>query len=99
MASIKIDFLVQSSPYKLYVWDFSSWGLIEGKPSIVEITLPGYEQPITKFFDKNKLNTYNSNLLDSGCETEDCLTTLTDGIYKIKVIGSPDKFSSESYYL
>lgn len=99
MATINIDFSIHSSPYYLKVVDLSEWGLIFDKPSIIEITLPGYGDPITKFFDKEKQNHYNSNLLGTNCT--DCTqpNSLPDGVYKIKVIGSPEKFNREEYYL
>lgn len=99
---IDIDFSVRSSIYFLKVLDFSSWQLIENEPAIIEITLPGYSKCITHYFDKHKVNIYNSILLDINC-TEGCGETekvsLSDGIYKIKVIGSPSKYFKEYYYL
>ena len=95
MLAIEIDFSVHSSPYYLKVVDLSVWGLIETKPSIIEITVPGYASPITKFYDKNKLNVFNSSMLGLNCEGQEGLTTLPDGIYTIKVIGSPETYFKE----
>lgn len=99
MATIDVDFSVHSSPYYLKVVDLSVWGLIKDKPSIIEISLPGYESPVVKYYDKNKLNVFNSNLLGLNCEGQEGLTTLPDGIYKIVVKGSPDKYNKKFYYL
>jgi hypothetical protein len=102
MAKINIDFSVHSNPYFLKVMDLSIWGVIEDQPSIIEITLPGYDSVKTKFFDKFKTNIFNSLSLDINC-VDNCdeveKLTLPDGIYTIKVIGSPSKYSSISYYL
>lgn len=98
---INIDFDIKSDLYYIKVFDFSVWGLIESKPSIIEITLPGFSTPVTKYFDKFKVNAFSSILLDSTCvdcdEAEPAV--LSDGIYVIKVIGSPDKFNKELKYL
>lgn len=99
MAAIQIDFSIHSSPYYLKVVDLSVWGLIESKPAIIEITLPGYAEPVTKYFDKNKLNVFNSNLVGINCDGQEGLTTLPDGIYKIVVTGSPEKYTKEYFYL
>jgi hypothetical protein len=97
-----IDFSVHSDPYWIKVADYSMWNLIEEGPSIIEVTLPGYGTPVTKYFDKHKTNGFNSIVLGMNC-IEPCedtdLVTLPDGIYTIKVIGSPSKFNKEKYYL
>lgn len=102
MSKIDIEFSVHSNPYFLRVMDLSSWQEIFSEPSIIEITLPGYTRCITKYFDKCKTNVYNSIALEINCSDECGDTenlTLPDGIYKIKVIGSPDTFNQEHYYL
>ena len=100
---INIDFNITSDPYWIRISDYSVWGVIEEQPSIVEITLPGYGNPITKFYDKSKTNGLNSVVLGINCYTGDCpdveLITLPDGIYKIVVKGSPSKYKKERYYL
>lgn len=99
--SIHIDFILTSNPYYLTVTDTSNWALIENKPSIIEITLPGASTPETLYFDQYKVNNYNSNSLNITCPTE-CdqeRVTLPDGIYKVKVIGSPSNFCKQYYYL
>lgn len=98
----RIDFHVHSTPYHLSIYDYSEWELIEDKPSIVEITLPGHRKALTKWFDKKKVNVYNSILLELNCFdecTDPEITTLPDGIYTIKVIGSPSTFYHEKKYL
>jgi len=99
--AVNIDFDIKSDLYYLKIFDFSFWELLENRPSIIEITLPGYSEPFTKFFDKNKLNIFNSNSFSLGCV--DCssseLLTLPDGIYIIKVIGSPSTFNKEVRFL
>lgn len=99
MAKIAIDFSIHSSVNYLKVVDLSVWGVIEDRPSIIEITLPGYESVVTKFFDKGKLNIYNSNVLGTSCDGCTDLVTLSDGIYNIKVIGSPETYNKELKYL
>jgi hypothetical protein len=95
---ISIDFDIKSDPYYLKVTDFSTWGLIKEKPAIIEITLPGDSTPVTKYFGKKQVNIFNSNILGSNCL--DCEnTTLEDGIYIIKVTGSPSDYNKELKYL
>lgn len=98
---INIDFYINSDLYYLKVLDFSDWGLIENKPSIIEITLPGFASPKTRYFDKKMVNIFNSITLDGTCTDCEAETpqTLLDGIYVIKVIGSPDTYFKELKYL
>lgn len=98
---INIDFDIKSDLYYLKIFDFSDWGLIETRRSIIEITLPGFTTPVTKYFDKHKINIFNSIMLDSTCV--DCASeepqTLADGIYLITVKGSPSTYIKERKYL
>jgi hypothetical protein len=99
---IDIDFSVQSNPYYLKVCDLSNWGLIVNDPAIIDITLPGYTDCVTKYFDKGKVNIFNSILLEVNCcdgspDAEN--VTLPDGIYTIKVTGSPSTYSKTYKYL
>lgn len=102
MAKISIDFSVNSNPYYLGILDMSEWQLIKDEPSIIQITLPGYSSYSTHYFDKCKNNIFNSINLELDC-VGDCgeveKSTLPDGIYKIRVIGSPDTYFKEHYYL
>lgn len=97
-----IDFHIHSDPYWLRVADYSIWSLIEDKPSIIEITLPGYSTKVIEYFDKYKTNGFNSLTLKINCDG-DCgdteKVTLPDGIYEITVKGSPDKFNKTYHYL
>ena len=101
MSKILIDFDIKSDIYYLNVIDFSNWQLIKDKPAIIEITLPGFKTPITKYFDKNKNNILNSIILGVDCATcpGDEQVTLNDGIYVITVKGSPENYSKTLKYL
>ena len=53
---------------------------------------------MTKYFDKHKTNIFNSNILGANCL--DCENApLQDGIYIVKVTGSPSTFFKEAKYL
>lgn len=99
---VNIDFSISSSVYFIGVCDLSDWALIVNEPAIIEVTLPGYEKPITKYFDKGKVNVFNSKTLKINC-VDDCEEgenlSLPDGIYSLKVIGSPSKFNKQHYFL
>jgi len=98
---IDIDFTVYSDPYYINVVDSSSWGVIESQPSIIEVTLPGYKTPITHYFDKGKVNIFNSHNLMNDCVDcgETYKNTLPDGIYILRVVGSPSTYHKEIKYL
>lgn len=102
MEKIHIDFGITSNINTLIITDFSDWKHIDQKPSIIEITLPGAHSFITKYFDKYKVNRFNSFDLKVNC-IDEChevdLVALPDGIYNIKVKGSPDSFNREYKYL
>jgi hypothetical protein len=99
--AIKIDFNITSNPYFIRVEDFSDWGVIEAQPSIIEIYLPGDTSPVTHYFDKGKTNVFDSINLIAQCQ--DCSDVdripLSDGIYVIKVIGSPSTYNKELKFL
>lgn len=100
---INIDFQVLKTydPRTLLIADASDWKHIEDKTSIVQITLPGYKKPKELFWEKQKVNIFNSSILgltDKACSYSE-LRELPDGIYTIKVIGSPDYFNKERKYL
>lgn len=99
--SIRIDFAITSDPYYLTLTDRSNWAMIEGKPSIVEITLPGAGSPTTKYFEQYKVNNFHSNNLGVLCSPpcDGDRVTLPDGVYTVKVIGSPSNFCKKYYYL
>ena len=100
---INIDFQVvpTGDPKYLLVVDTSEWAHVVDKPSIIEITLPGKKSFITHYFDKGKVNVFNSQNLGYTCSGT-CVTDLIDlpdGIYKIVVKASPDSFKKERFYL
>lgn len=100
---INIDFQVLKTydPKTLLIADTSDWKHIEDKTSLVEITMPGGRVARQLFWDKKKVNIFNSSIL--GITPKACtvaeLKELPDGIYTIKVIGSPDTFFKERSYL
>lgn len=104
MAKINIDFQILPTydPKTIIVVDTSNWEQIESKPSIIEILLPGEITPITHYFDKNKVNVFNSQnlgLLCATCEDRDVFIDLPDGIYQFTVKGSPEKFTLKRDFL
>jgi molecular chaperone DnaK (HSP70) len=106
MKKVFIDFHIIpiADPKALLIVDTSQWEHIENKPSIIEITIPGAAEPITHYFDKNKINVFNSiNLLVNcqlpcGCDSL-IKNPLPDGVYIITVKGSPSKFNKTIKYL
>lgn len=102
MASINVDFVVVPSgdPKYILVVDTSEWAHIINKTSIIEITMPGKKTYATQYFDKGKVNIFNSQNLGYTCsDSKSNLIDLPDGIYKITVKGSPDSFNRTRYYL
>ena len=101
MSKINIDFEVKSDLYYLKIFDLSSWDLIAKSASIIEILRPGYITPHTAYFDKNKVNIFNSVMLGESCTNcdENPLALLEDGIWVITVKGSPSTFFKEHKFL
>lgn len=102
IGQINIDFQVINSndPAVLLVGDFSSWAHIENKPAVIEVIVPGASYPISFSFVKNSINALNGSNLNLGCgDCEGAYPDLPDGIYTITVIGSPDTFRKQRYYL
>lgn len=100
---VNIDFQVVDSgdPKYLLIVDSTEWAHIEDKPAIIEVTMPGKKSYVTLPYDKRKVNVFNSQNLGYTCYAT-CvsdLIDLPDGIYKIKVKGSPDSYNRERYYL
>ena len=100
---INVDFQVLKTydPKTLLIADTSDWKHIEGKTSVIEITMPGARIARQLFFDKGKVNVFNSSILGitpKACSVAE-LKELPDGIYTIKVKGSPDTFNKERQYL
>lgn len=99
---IKVDFQVINTddPKVLVIADTSEWGVIKDTPTIIEVTTPGSRNPITNYYDQGEFNILNSATLGINCgaKCKEDLVDLPDGVYKIKVIGSPEKYNKERYY-
>ena len=100
----KLDFnVLETDNLKtLSIVDTSIWGAMEGEPSVIEIRLPGSKNIITHYFTKNAINNFNSLNLELNC-IDECkgivLNDLPDGIYTIKVKGSPSVYAVEKDYI
>lgn len=105
MSDINIDFQVITTfnPKYLIVLDTSDWQLLKGKTTIIEITLPGFSEPVVHYMDQGVVNSFNSFNLGLNCtncgEKEENLNELPDGVYKITVKGSPSHFQETKYFL
>lgn len=101
--NIDFDVIENCNPKYLTVADYSDWQHIEGKPAIIEITPPGSKKCVTAYFDKFRLNVFDSENLNLSCTEKDCeeceLINLPDGIYTISIKGSPDTFCNTKEYL
>lgn len=98
--NIKFQVLNNNDAKNIVVLDTSEWAHIENKPSIIEISLPGNSDYITRYLSKNAVNYFNSEDLGiscNGCESEEL--DLPDGVYTITIKGSPDNFQSTINYL
>lgn len=106
MSKPKLDFqiLKNDDPRYILVADISEWNHIKELPSIIEVTVPGSKEPIVYYYSKNTITSLNSvNLYlncgtGCGCDGEDH-NFLPDGIYNIKIKGSPDTFFREKKHL
>lgn len=99
----RLDFQVHDikDPRVLSIMDYSTWGVAEGKPTIIKITLPGDKNPVVHYFQQGVMNVFNSSNLGvvcDPCELPDLLP-LDDGIYQITLEGSPDTYNLTKYYL
>jgi len=86
----------------LIVADTSEWKHLSEETTTMDIVLPGSKRTTTNYFQKGKLNKYNSGNLSFGCvvECEDDLVSLPDGIYKLTLnVCEGNKFSKEAHYL
>lgn len=105
LTQVIIDFIVFTAydPKVLLVSDNSNWLHIENEPAIIEITFPGSTKPLVFNFQKNAVNSFNSNNLQLTCLSGNCdeetYIDLPDGIYTITVKGSPDTFNATKYHL
>lgn len=103
IGKINIDFQVLKTydPKTLLIADSSDWKHIVDKTSLVHITMPGGRVARELFWEKQKVNIFNSSILGitpKACDISE-LRELPDGIYTIKVIGSPDTYFKERNYL
>lgn len=96
---INLDFDITSTIYLLHVEDLSCWGLIQDKPAVISITLPGSTYPVKDYFDKDKKNSFDASTLGLSCQGCDDQILLPDGIYEIKLEGSPSTFFQSKLYL
>lgn len=100
----KVDFQILDSkdPKYLNIIDYSVWGQLEDKTTIVEVTVPGEETPRVHYFKQGQLNVMTSVNLGLTC-IDECgeveLVDLPDGIYTITVKGSPDSYNKTRKYL
>lgn len=101
-----IDFTVFSregflNPTTLFIADNSSWVHLEDDPSIIEIQVPGSNTHVVNYFDKNKINNFNSINLGLDCPNCDSieLNELPDGIYNITLKASPSTFYKNKKHL
>lgn len=103
MKKVRINFQIYDSkdPNEIIIIDTSDWGPILDKPSIIEIIVPGDDEPMTHYYDKNSINILNSHNLGLSCLEcgDDELAPLPDGVYQITVKGSPDNFKESRLYL
>lgn len=99
MPRINIAFDVFSSgdPKTLKVGDYSDWLTIKNDPSVIKITVPGAQSPVTYSFVKGAINSFNSTSLYMACSECD-EADLSDGIYFLRVEGAGGHFA-EKYYL
>lgn len=105
--TINVDFQILDTkdPKVLPLADISTWSIIAEKPAVVEIILPGEEEPVKHYLNKNQINIYNSFFLGLACPSEcvddedEELTDLPDGVYEITVKGSPDTYFKTRKYL
>lgn len=95
---IDINFRVTSDLYYLHIQDLSCWGIAEKQPAVIEITSPGYRESTKMYFHK-KDTSYNATNLHKTCGDDCDLPELSDGIYFIRLVASPEKFNHETYFL
>ncbi len=98
---VNIDFHILDvlNPKWFAVADNSEWGGILEKPSIIEVTVAGFNEPNVTFYTKCGINQFNSRTLGLDCGKCGELVDLPDGIYTITVKGSPDKYQKTKEYI
>lgn len=97
---VNIDFQVieTQDPRRILVADTSEWLHLDKEQSSIEVTVPK-RNPKMLPFKKFAINGLTSVNLGLGCGKEGEFLDLPDGIYKITVLGCPDKFQKTRYYL
>lgn len=102
MNNIDLDFEVipTNNPMTLRVVDQSEWGILSERPAIIEITVPGKDESVVYYLGKNQVNVFNSkSLFVNPDDGKFEFVPLPDGIYNIKITGSPSSYSFERKYL
>ena len=64
MNNIDLDFEVipTNNPMTLRVVDQSEWGILSERPAIIEIAVPGKDEPAVYYLGKNQVNVFNSKI-------------------------------------
>lgn len=101
---VDIDFTIWEKTLdtkRIYVADISNWGIIAEFDSWIDIVSPGNLTPVTYPFDKGGLTVINALTLGiQGGDAESTnLRDIPDGIYTIKVYGTPDTYYKEKSFL
>ena len=105
MGNVRLSFQVLETgdPKVLQVLDESEWGMLSDRKAIIEITTPGMSEPSTHYIGKNMVNTFTSLTLGLNCfdykGDKNQYLDLPDGIYHIRIVGSPSTYSYERDYL
>lgn len=105
MGDVRLSFQVLETgdPKVLQVLDESEWGMLTDRKAIIDITTPGMKEPSTFYLGKNMVNTFTSLTLGLNCFDYDGdrnqYLDLPDGIYHIKITGSPSAYNFERDYL
>lgn len=90
-----------NDPKRIYVADISDWDVIEQYDSFIEILAPGSMTPVTFPFEKGGMSTITAVTLGiQGPNTAvENLVNIPDGIYRIKVYGTPNSYYKEKAFL
>ena len=104
IGKINLNFSVlnDNDPKSIILADLSDWKILEDKPAVIRIVLPGGSKEIVHTWIKHKLNILNSINLGISCLRECAEQTyedLPDGIYQFILEGSPTNYNKKRYYL
>jgi hypothetical protein len=86
-------------PKAILVADQSQWAGMYTREAIMEIVLPGHDEPQTLYWAKEKVNTYNSHILGISC-AENCepvFIDLPDGVYSFTLKAADGSERQRSY--